>query len=77
MPQTYTGLGGTKCTQHDILKATSCSNSLSDTSGWGNQVGAALNCRKNVKWGCAAEHISKPTPPKPIPARPTAQSKKK
>ena len=64
MPQQqplYYGLGGIKCNQHEILKATSTVNALNDTSGWGNQVYAGINGYSGkVRYGCAAEHITGP-----------------
>jgi hypothetical protein len=57
----YSGLGGAKCDNHDILKATSVVNSLADTSGWGNQVSAAIaGSSGKVRFACAAEHITGP-----------------
>lgn len=59
----YEGYGGTSCSTSDISKATSAMNSLNDTSGWGNQVAAAITSNK-VNYACAAENIKGPTPNK-------------
>lgn len=62
-PQCFTGLGGAVCTQSEVAKATAQMNQLNDTSGWGNQVSAAITgARGNVRYACAAEHITGKAP---------------
>jgi hypothetical protein len=56
--KTYIGYGGAVCTKQDILNGTNASNSLNDTSGWGNQVSAGISGYRGAKWQCAAEHIT-------------------
>jgi hypothetical protein len=55
--QCYSGHGGAVCSVPDVIAATSASNALSDDSGVGNQLSAAV-IGGQVRWACGAENIT-------------------
>ncbi|HFL2714582.1 TPA: tetratricopeptide repeat protein [Legionella pneumophila] len=57
-PQIFKGLYDISCTQHEILKAANAMNDLDEQYGIATQL--INGQRKDIKWGCAPEHIQAP-----------------
>lgn len=71
-PAPFLGLGGISCTHGDIARATNAVNDLDEKYGTTAQIFNGF--RKDIKWGCAVEHISKAPAPNKV-VTPTLKSR--